>query len=989
MICLGLPIALVAILVVAAFTSPVQTWVARMVLDRQPGLQSSLGSVSAGFGKVELTDLHLETDDVALTLPSLQARLPLSTAAWDRRMVIRSLMAKGWLIDLSRKPESGEAPTLVTPAPAEAAVVKKVEQIFRVILGGWRAPCDVSLDGVDLEGDVLLTVSPERAPVRVHVIIKGGGMAAGQEGAIAIDATAGDPWPGINSVAAHGRLVVAMSSPRTFNRMEIKADLSAQGALFPEDLAGSVDFAATRSAGEAACTFELSRGRRHLATIQARFSPVTQRVGGEWRVDLRGADLAPFAPEHPLPAIAAVGEGRFDADAAFSRVHVSGHLDAVASHLGVVTPALERVGEMTLATHFDLACTGQSIRVDELGVALAGNRPVAVVRSLQAFDFDVGTGNLKVADPHGDWLEASIQGLPLDWLSGRTGRLTLAGGDATGQFIIRTAAGGFALDPKTPLTAAGVSVQGAGRMLGRSLDLSLLLSAECGPLGWKVQWAPLTVAGAGRRLMTIAGTASRSGGADQPVAITGTWSTDLEALASQPAIRDVNWIAGRSASGEFTASMGTAMELDGKLTVVGHDPAHTLTASGNVDVDASGAVSFQVPVTIAIGKNVSEISAEGNWRSDDSGNRITGRLTGEEVDLEHLRLVAAPLAAAAGFPWSLTSDTGTGGSLAPVADRKPFWTGWSGEVSLAFDHLRSGGRVFHDVGGTLDFDQESIHLERGRGGLPQHSPAQVEGSLSFDAAAGFPYSLKATAALNDIDAAPWFGALPPGRDPMLEGHFSVAATLKGNGRTLDDLVRRTQEEYRVTSTGGIIRLLTTTVGDAISEAPTPVADAVGTVGSWVGWLAGVKKDSVGSSEKPVSKSTDAVLNLTSQIAEIGYDRISITATRGYDRTIHLVAIEMIAPDERLTGFGQITGVKDRPLAAQPLQVEFKLGARGNIAGLMAQAGLLSAQKDELGYKLLVRSFHFGGSLEHLDVSDWRDLLVKAATRKPEGGKDGG
>jgi hypothetical protein len=131
-----------------------------------------------------------------------------------------------------------------------------------------------------------------------------------------------------------------------------------------------------------------------------------------------------------------------------------------------------------------------------------------------------------------------------------------------------------------------------------------------------------------------------------------------------------------------------------------------------------------------------------------------------------------------------------------------------------------------------------------------------------------------------------------------------------------------------------------------------------------------------------------VLNLTSQIAEIGYDRISVTATRGHDRTLHLVAIEMVAPEVRLSGSGQITFAAGVPLTARPLSVDLKLGARGGIADLMARGGLLSAQKDESGYAGFVRPFHFGGSLAQLDVSDWRDLLVEAATRAPAGGTDG-
>ena len=98
---------------------------------------------------------------------------------------------------------------------------------------------------------------------------------------------------------------------------------------------------------------------------------------------------------------------------------------------------------------------------------------------------------------------------------------------------------------------------------------------------------------------------------------------------------------------------------------------------------------------------------------------------------------------------------------------------------------------------------------------------------------------------------------------------------------------------------------------------------------------------------------------------------------------------MSAPNERLTGSGQITYVKGLPLSAQPIGLELRFGARGSIAELLATAGLLSSEKDEQGYIMLREPIHFGGTLEQIDSSQWHDLLVKAATQEPVRGKKGG
>ena len=200
-------------------------------------------------------------------------------------------------------------------------------------------------------------------------------------------------------------------------------------------------------------------------------------------------------------------------------------------------------------------------------------------------------------------------------------------------------------------------------------------------------------------------------------------------------------------------------------------------------------------------------------------------------------MLAAPLLAA-----------GAGASPAGARDRAPFWGDWIGRISFGFDRLRIAGQDYTDAAGTFDLDHRSIQFENGHGGLPPHRNAKAEGTLTFDAAAEFPYELKAATSLDRIEATAFFGPPPTVGDPLLEAHFALAGTLTGNGRTLDELAARTQEEYRLTSRDGILRLLKTNVADVIPQVTKPVADTVGQVGSFVGSLLGVEKD--GSKDHP-------------------------------------------------------------------------------------------------------------------------------------------
>jgi hypothetical protein len=132
----------------------------------------------------------------------------------------------------------------------------------------------------------------------------------------------------------------------------------------------------------------------------------------------------------------------------------------------------------------------------------------------------------------------------------------------------------------------------------------------------------------------------------------------------------------------------------------------------------------------------------------------------------------------------------------------------------------------------------------------------------------------------------------------------------------------------------------------------------------------------------VSKNADALISFTYNIAEIGYDQLTVTAVEDADHSIRLTGIDMTSPELRLSGAGQIGYVEGLPLAKRPLGLELQFGARGNNAQLLAAGGILSPNKDELGYTLFTQPVHVGGTLEKIDLSQWHDLLVKAVTRKP-------
>jgi hypothetical protein len=414
---------------------------------------------------------------------------------------------------------------------------------------------------------------------------------------------------------------------------------------------------------------------------------------------------------------------------------------------------------------------------------------------------------------------------------------------------------------------------------------------------------------------------------------------------------------------------------------MGRDERRSVAASVHATVGEGGRVEFLAPVKVAFGSSVSDISVQGTLIHNGETPYLYLKLSGKEADLAHLRLLGGTAAAIEGLPLAAVA-----GPEAPAAvrDQHPFWGDWTGHVSMTFDHLRAGALNVANVAGACEVDSHSIKIEEGRAAVAGHHLENLAGGLAFDGAAGVPYQLKISFSTEPIEAGTYFPPADPNGSPMIEGRFSVAATVEGSGINLPDLLHRTQETVRLASTAGIVRVFKTDVDEAMpAESESKTGDALGRIGSGIGSLFGVK-GGIGSGRRPVSPATQAAIDVVNATSEIGFDELTVTAVRGADRNIQLVDLTMTAGDLHITGSGQIAWVPGVGLRARPLTVDLQLGARGQMAKLLAAAGLLLTRQDGLGYALLDQPLIFGGTLAHIDNRPWHAVLVKAAERNSGG-----
>ncbi|HZZ18677.1 MAG TPA: hypothetical protein VFE25_04875 [Opitutaceae bacterium] len=953
-------LASLAVLCVLVLVAPaVQTWVAQHELSKQSGVTGTVGSVSAGFGAVTLEELHLESAGAVLTLPSFQAKLSVTDAVLHRRAKVTSLVADGWTLDLSH-----------ASGAANAASARDVALLLGSLLRPWDLPVDLSVDDVEMEGDVLLPSPSATGATHMHVRLTGGGMGAGREGAFVVESSGDLPAMLASTVGAHGNLQVAMDTPRTFRRLRLTAGLTGLAGSSRGVVNLSAQAEIPHGGGPEILSVQLTRANREILSIATHLPKANERLDGGWKVDLRDADIAPFAAGHPLPSFSATGSGGFDADLGFESVHVTGLMRGNVSNLALVSPLLARTGAMEAQARLEFTRDEHNLRVSRLEVSLATSAPLGTIRSVQSFDIDEKTGSVKLTQPAGGWLDFAFTALPVSWIPELGMGFSLTGNEASGEIVLTPKDGGFILRPKSLLVATGVTLLKDGRVSARALDLSASLEADLPTGTWELRLAPLVIGSGGRQVAKADLKFSRQTGDDPVVAATGKWTSDISAMAAQGLIPVLDGFSEGKASGDFTASLADSVDLEGNL-VIAAQSGRSISSAYHLGLDPGGAVSFVVPLKITGEKIPTDISAEGTWSRNADGNQIDLKLTGSAATTGDLLLLAAPLALA-----------GSGRTRGPRNERdtKAFWGDWTGHVVLSLDKLVMQDRDLAVVGGVFDIDHGQVRLTSGHGGPEHHNMTNISGILAFDAAGASPYTLKATSAPFEVDAKTLFPVVHPDDLPTIEGHFSVAPSLVGAGVNYQDLVAGTEAEFRISSTSGIVRLLGANVGTSFHERSAPMTDTLGTVGSVVGGFLGSQKAADLGAKNHLSKPAEAALDLGNQLSEIGCDLITLTARRTPEGSFTLSGVDMAAPGTFLRGSGTFGSAKGTALQDQALSLDLRVGAKGKVAELLATAGIAVPGKDAQGFTLVSGMIHFGGTPAHVDATSWQQMLATAANR---------
>jgi hypothetical protein len=967
-------------------------------------------SASIGLSGIQLSDVSWQHEGVTLSAPEISFAFPLWDVLLGRHRHLQKVVANGWRIELGADPAASPAARgsaseagSGTTAKAPTALRQTLATLHRR-LASWRLPVGVSIDQVEADGEILLESGAGREPIVLHVTASGGTFAAGRTADLSLTLNA--DFPSLSSPVAsldlHGRLKLPFERTGVLPRAEFAGTLSPSGSSAARDVRVTAEGLAT---GSEKFSVSMAAAERTLLAATAARSDEGRQFAGTWQLDLRRSEIRALLPASSVASSRLTASGRFAADLVSAEVRVTGTAEADLSRVGGVTlpkrPEAHAVGA-TFSVEFPIMniVTGRAsrrMRVTELQVRVGAGEPAITLDAACPLTWTAGLLSSDAGEGRASF-RARLHALPLAWLGTPAGLpVQIDDGVVDGEFSVYVEPGSIAIHPEKPVVVSHLRLRRGERELLRGVTVAAVpeLVADANhhwvaqPFSWTTEAGGAAIA-SGRLAFEQSAEKDRLGTVD------GVARIDLDALRRSDACPALAHLTAKSAEVQWKGTVGPASDVTVKLALAGHAPGHEVRADFAAAVDDFASADFRGTLAVGPAGAAQEIAVRGKWARRGSGQFLEADITGRMMSWDDARWLGPLVVAASGAPMAERA----GSARAATA---PFWGETTGRIRVDLLQVKAAGRDWNQVGATLGLSPRGLELNGGRasfnpvpvtkhlhvvesdGPLEPASAYSLAGSLRFEpGAGGGPYRLDATGSVNVINSARILGAPVDGQPPVIEGLWSVALHVTGSGATFPELWEHREEQYRIAGHGGAVRVLATDVAAALPENSNAGSEALVGVGSAVGAVFGVKRNSL-FAEKHVSRKTDAILNFTWQTKELPFDEFAVTATKSADGSIRLSDLQISAPSVRIAGTGLIGFVSGVPIDGRPFQADLRLQVKGAAADRLALAGLLAPQKSAEGFSAVVEPIHVAGSLRHVDTSPWRDVLLRAALA-PEPGK---
>ena len=974
--CSLLILALAGLVVAALFSPDLQAWYAQSRLEGVPGTKITIGSLSARPHTLTAGDVHIEREGASLALPSLYSELPLISDLEENQAHLTTLVAKGWTLDLTHY--AGLSPKHeASEAGEKGPEARVVVGFLGTLLQALHLPQGVIIERLDTEGDILVPSSPGESPARLHVSVSGGQIGPNRHATLSLSTTVVDHWPALQSFSATGPLDCRFAATGSLETLSLRARVTQQDrpADDPLNFSASLDRVAPQG-----FSFALARGSRSLISFSGRVDEAGSRMTGAWTLAVTDADLNALGLEEGLPKGSAKGTGTLEASKPWDALDLKGSLDGVVSDFGSQQPTFGLPLPLSFATSFRLSLSADTLRLQQTSLTLSNGSFTATARTLQPVDLHLPDLGARVPDPAADGLALTLRNPPIPPLKTATSSWKLDVGGSSGSFLVKFGPDAVQLRSSSPARFEAVTLSMAGTPMVGALSLSSDIMATRASGTWKLTASSKATFADSRSLGDIELVATHPSEPDKPSTLTGNWSADLNALLTEvPALR-AGGLSAAAAQGDYSLTFGPSLGVESTIKVQGHNPGHSATLILTADLEPDQSATFNAPLVFSFDSDRSDLTLDGSLSADAIEPHLDAKLSGQSVDLEHLKLLLGPLAAAAHI--ELPQALRDGPAAATVSAKQPSWGGHTGVLHVSIDHLLNGKTDLKNVGGSIVFDPTSLDVLNGRVTLPPHNLATFSAKVAFDRSAVLPYSVSGQGEVEKLDAKSLFQLSSADDNPPIEGLFDLGVTFKGSSRDFDGLLRGTDQSLHLKSSTGILRLLKVDVADSIPQIDSPVKDALGSVGSAVGSFFGVNKDPGASGRNPVSKTAEAVLEFCTRVSEIGFDHLDLQARRNADDSFVIEKLSIEGPEEVITGTGTLASAPGKALSKRPLSLDLRLGLKGLPATFLARAEVIPKPKDGETVTFLPDPVHIEGDLTQPDVHQWHDFLAKKANPPP-------
>lgn len=622
----------------------------------------------------------------------------------------------------------------------------------------------------------------------------------------------------------------------------------------------------------------------------------------------------------------------------------------------------------------DIALAGR-LEGDNLALAKAtlnvnreGNVMMTALELLQPLKVDVKKTTFAASNPNATVARLRLGELPLAWAEAFVPKSKFAGSlaGATLEISARSVED-LTVTSTAPVTLRGISVTMDGKPLAEKLDLTADFTATKRADVVTYDLRRLELKQGETALARVTATGEAKLGPKLTLKAKGNLAVDAATAMRQPAALAYATLAKGKVTVAFEADMAEATQVKATISArnlvakVDNRSLGDLDVTVSAQLKADGSGSVTMPLTLTNAGRKSDLAIEGTFGK--AANKETFLFSGKVASNQLVVDDFQPLAGLA--PASAPEAKPT--APAPTRDEKPFWKGVNGKVEVDLKRVLYGkDYAITAIQGTATITDSRLSLDRLEGKFKEN-PFKVAAGVNFTAQQAKPYTLTGNVDVTNVDIGAILRAANPNEPPAMETKVTVAAILNGNGATTTDLAKNVYGVFDVNGTAGVLRALSRkgTTGQVVNLASSALA------------ILGAARG---------SDTTSAIAGLASTFNEMPFDKFTMRVERGADLNLKVSTLEFISPLMRTTATGGITntGPADTPIQNQPMQLQFQLGAKDQLALLLNKAGALGEKQDEKGYYLMTQTFKVGGTAAKPDSSSLWKILGEAAARAAAG-----